>query len=701
MAQCDEARPECLGCTKRGVRCSGYERTISFKDVSDQAAEASRKFEEARWAAIRIGEDLIRNSRKRARASQDPDSAITAASEQSPGDSAIELTTPGVTEDVSGRDRSMALSDLLCHQPPTPQPSSHPRAPSTASWQPTTTAQTYTSSNFQSPVDPGLYRSIPSYNSPALLDYEEQRRRASQASVASFQRDLRLQVPITELPLSPSHIAADANEAALIAHFENELIPKLPVPMTFGPSYMENSCFRNAILALASVSKCSKTISAPPGSEIPIPTTQLRRSAVGREFYGTAVSELYHHLDSSDPTTTKHHAAAALMLAYYEIETGSSFGSLRHARGLDALLSRLDITGPEALLGGSGQQAAVGPLTPPIPQKIFKAWRMLRYDVRFISAPYRHTPLRRDVYDPYAAYDPQLAIRDAYTLTWNLCGRVLQEVSFPLDPEKGSRSKQFAIWVRDVAGRTCDRRNVELGDYHKDDITDEEIIQRCQSLTRALDAWHSTLPESDKPIPKVGEANPFLTGRSFDPILILGFSGGYWKAFEYEMYLSSRMMISYLISVYGSHIPSGPRSSPAETAAWSNMLFGVVCGMQQRQMSFSYVATVNNICLAAMLCEGTTAINAVLDGVIPYVLSKGLPQADLPDWLYLQKGMEICRKERLRGKAIRGAYLTLDEDYEKGHFDPGCSFVAFGDYNGKGFFRGLYSIDGDYVDRLV
>jgi hypothetical protein len=63
--------------------------------------------------------------------------------------------------------------------------------------------------------------------------------------------------------------------------------------------------------------------------------------------------------------------------------------------------------------------------------------------------------------------------------------------------------------------------------------------------------------------------------------------------------------------------------------------------------------------------------------------------------------MEICRKERLRGKAIRGAYLTLDEDYEKGHFDPGCSFVAFGDYNGKGFFRGLYSIDGDYVDRLV
>lgn len=469
--------------------------------------------------------------------------------------------------------------------------------------------------------------------------------------------------------------------------------------MSFGPSYMENSCFRNAILALASVSKCSKTISAPPGSEIPIPTTQLRRSAVGREFYGIAVSELHHHLDSSDPTTTKHHAAAALMLAYYEIETGSSFGSLRHARGLDALLSRLDMTGPEALLAGSGSAGAS--LTPPIPHKIFKAWRMLRYDLRFISSPYRHTPLRRDVYDPYAAYDPQLAIRDAYTLAWNLCGRVLQEGSFPPDPEKGSRSKQFAVWVRDVAGRMCDRRNVDLEDYHKEDITDEDVIQRCQVLSRALDAWHSNLPESDKPIPKVGEANPFLTGRSFDPILIMGFSGGYWRAFEYEMYLSARIMISYLISVYGRHVPSGPRSSPAETAAWSNMLFGVVCGMQQRQMSFSYVATVNNISLGAMLCEGTTAINAVLDGVIPYVLSKGLPQADLPDWLYLQKGMEICRRERLRGKAIRGAYLTLDEDYEKGHFDPSCSFVAFGDHNGKGFFRGLYSIDGDYVDSLV
>jgi hypothetical protein len=525
------------------------------------------------------------------------------------------------------------------------------------------------------------------------LVYENQSRNTPQAGLATHHHDLRLSAPITELIPGATTTVQDAEEAALIAHFETEVIPKFPVPMTFAPSYMENSCFRNAILALASVSRSSTSISAKPGSPIPIPTTQLRRSAVGREHYLAAVSELYRGLDSSDPATTKDHAAAALMLAYYEIETGSCFGSLRHARGLDALLSRLDTSGPEALLGSST-------VATPIPHTIFKAWRMLRYDVRFISAPYRHTPLRTDAYDPFAAYDPQLAIRDAYTLTWNLCGRVLQEASFPPDPEKGSRSKQYAIWVRNAAARMCDGRNVEREDYHTDDISDEEVVRRCEGLTRALDAWHSMLAEGDKPVPQVGTATPFLTGRSFDPILIMGFAGGYWKAFEYEMYLTARLMISYMVSVYGRDIKDGPKSSPAETAAWSTLLLGVACGMQHRPMSFSYVTTGHNVSLAAMLCEGTTMINATLDGVLPYLLSQGLPQADLPDWLYLQKGLEICRKERFRGRAIRGAYLTLDEDYEKGHFDPSCSFVVFGDCGGKGYFRGIYSIDGDYVDCL-
>lgn len=590
----------------------------------------------------------------------------------------------------------MALSDLLCHQPPTPQPSSHSRAPSTASW---VAPPAYTSSNFHSPVDPTLYRNIPPYDSPASVEYEEQRRtpQITQQAITPIyqpQHQLPLIPPLRE-PLLRSATSASEEEAALIAHFEKEVIPRFPVPMNIGPSYMQNSCFRSAVLALASVAKSSSIISAPLGSPIPIPQTQLRRSAVGREYYLAAVSELYRGLESAEPNSIKHHAAAALLLAYYEIETGSCFGSLRHAKGLDAMLSRLDNSGPEALLGTITQ-----PATTPIPHKIFKAWRMLRYDVRFVSAPYRHTPLRIDAYDRFAAYDQQLAIRDVYTLTWNLCGRVLEEASFPPNPEKGSRSKQFAVWVRDVAGRMCDRRNVEKEDYHKDDISDAEVVRRCEALTKSLDTWHDMLAEADKPIPQIGTARPFLTGRSFDPIMILGFAGGYWKAFEYSMYLSARIMISYMISVYGRATPTGPKSSPAETAAWSSLLLGVTCGMQYQPMSFSYVTVGHQISVAAMLCEGTTMLNATLDGVIPYLLSQGLPQADLPDWLYVQKGLEIVRKERLRGKAVRGAYLTLDEDYEKGHFDTSCSFVVFGDSGGNGYFRGIYSIDGDYVDCL-
>jgi hypothetical protein len=388
------------------------------------------------------------------------------------------------------------------------------------------------------------------------------------------------------------------------------------------------------------------------------------------------VSELYRRLTtvvdlSSDAAAREQHAAAALMLAYYEIETGSPFGSLRHARGLDALLSKLEIN-PSPMSGVMG--------------RIWKAWRLLRYDVRYISIPYRASAVQTDAHEGYASLDPQLGIRDVYTLAFQLVGRVCIEAGFEA-AEGWSRSRQAAVWIRDVGGRMADRRNVERGDYHVDELTGEEVLRRCEGFARALDVWHAQLGVEDRPMVKVECGSPFVTGRTaFEPIVVMGFRGGDRKAFEYEMYVTARCLVSYMVSVYG-------RGSAAETAAWAKLLMGIVCGMEHKQMMFSYLSTVSNVFLAAMVCEGMEVLNMVLDGVFPFVLGQGIPQSELADWLYCKRALEVCRRERVRGKTVRYAFLTLDEDYEKGHFDTECSLLAFGDYNGKGHFRDVYSID--------
>jgi hypothetical protein len=228
---------------------------------------------------------------------------------------------------------------------------------------------------------------------------------------------------------------------------------------------------------------------------------------------------------------------------------------------------------------------------------------------------------------------------------------------------------------------------VERGDYHVDELTGEEVLRRCEGFARALDVWHAQLGVEDRPMVKVECGSPFVTGRTaFEPIVVMGFRGGDRKAFEYEMYVTARCLVSYMVSVYG-------RGSAAETAAWAKLLMGIVCGMEHKQMMFSYLSTVSNVFLAAMVCEGMEVLNMVLDGVFPFVLGQGIPQSELADWLYCKRALEVCRRERVRGKTVRYAFLTLDEDYEKGHFDTECSLLAFGDYNGKGHFRDVYSID--------
>ncbi|KAJ9149535.1 C6 zinc finger domain protein [Coniochaeta hoffmannii] len=682
--KCDEGRPECQGCVKRGIKCSGYERTIAFKDVSSLAAESSRKFEAARWAALRAEDERL--GRKRSR--------VGASSTES-GDRVVETLSSDAGSDHDG-DRSSSSST----DPPSFRMSSSPRhsrrAPSSFARQ----ASFFQQSNDQLPqIDPALYQSPPQFYQPpdncdhsTSFDLGDTPESPEATHSSSLTTTTTLEPPLPPLILHMS----PAKESALIAHFESHVLSNLPVPMTFDASYMVNSCFRHAILALSSVNQAYLQTVTPTGPDFLLPTARRSRSPIGREHYLCAVSELYRRLDLSDPVAREQHAAAALMLAYYEIETGSPFASVRHAQGLEALLSKIDLLSPQGCSSSSTTTTTTPASIPSAMPNIFKAWRMLRYDVRYMAAPYRLSSVHTDAHDAYAFLDPQLAIRDVYTHAWNLMGRLELEASFTPSPAKGSRSRQAAVWIRDVAGRVCDTRNVERADYHLDEVSDDEVLARCERFGRALDSWHDKLGVEDRPVLKVGSGKPFVTGESgssFEPIPVFGFGGGDRSAFEYIMYVTARLIVSYLLSVYG---PRG-RARPDETAAWANLLFGVVCGMRHRSMKFSYITPVENIAQAAMLCEGVAPVNALLEGVIPYVLDRGIPVAELAEWLYLKKALEIVRRERTKGKTIRGMLLSLDEDYEKGQFDTRFSFLAFGDYNGRGHFRDIYAMDGGDV----
>lgn len=659
------------------MKCSGYERIIAFKDVSDQAAESSRKFEAARWAALRAEDERARRmGRVRTHGAVQKETTASPAVETLSSDAEDEAEGNGSSSSSFGHPESPFPSTTSSRRSRRhPQSINRPRQ--SLDYLP------LASDSLELPLDP-ILNETPNFDTFPSFDADPEVRNVA----AEGATGLAVVRPDYQEPTTlrgSNAITTHAQEVALIEHFESQVQGRLPVPMKFGSDYMENSCFRQAILALASTNQAYLEVRAHPTQPIPIP--QLRRSAVGREHYLAAVSELYRRLDLSDPVSRKYHAAAALILAYYEIETGSPHGSLQHARGLDALLSRMDIS-PSPLTGSMYMP------------EIFKAWRLLRYDVRHITAPYRESIYQRDIHDNYAALDPQLAIRDAYTMTFQLYNRATMEASFTPSPAKGSASRQAALWIREVGNRMADRRNIEKGDINKDSLTPEEVLRRVEKLTCALDAWHAALSEGDMPVVKLGSASPFVSSgrsRSFEPFPVLGFSAGDRTASEYMMYVTARLIICYLMSVYGGE----QSSSAAETATWATTLMGIVCGMQQKQKSFTYVNTADNVLVAAILCEGTSTINAVLDGVIPYVLNGGIRQVDLAEWLYAKKALEICRRERARGRAIRFGFLTLDENYEMGNFDTACSIIAFGDYNGKGHFRDVIHLNTEPFDSIV
>lgn len=657
--KCDETRPECSACVRRGIKCSGYDRPVAFKDVTALAAESSRKFEAARWSALRH-EDARRKRRMTATdtASSEvvrPDIIIgPALSAQAPSAPVPAPSTNFMsTEAWSGGAFALpwGLFDIPNNAPSQVFPEVAPvlgtvieslSTPLPGRASDDTTSPRQSSPEALTPANWDEF--LVSHDSP--LDTSS----AEESLLGEPTTDLQISLPLEE---------------SLVQHFDTNVIPAIPVALAFSNLFQSSSCFRAAVLALsASHLKLAE--------RLPMDFQSLRRICDDKcvwVYYDTAVKDLQLQIQRSNKSSEEL-AGAALLLAYHELEAGTAFGLRNHASGLDAIASKMDFAASSM-------------------PNLFKAWRMLRYDIRYTYTPTRKSSNPVDNYDSASFLDPQLAIRDVMSRLFSLYSRNAMEASFVNDNtiEGSSASERAARWLCSVLNRKSDHRNFQRGDFYKEDLTSEKVLEQCDTFSKHLDSWHKGLRDCDLPIVRVGADGDTITGPTFEPVITYRFTDN-TKAMDYLLYLISRMSISNLRSVYD------PSVSAAATEAWGKVALGIICGMNVLQKQQFTVLRIDVLVRwVALLVESTNFARTILDYLIPKVLSNGLTAPEMVSWVYTKARMEYWLREKLRGRAMRFFMTGVEEDS-----DPWCiltphTMAGFGDYNGKGSFRETFVID--------
>ncbi|OLN97982.1 hypothetical protein CCHL11_02509 [Colletotrichum chlorophyti] len=678
--KCDETRPECLACVRRGIRCSGYNRQVTFRDVTSQAAESSKRFEEARWAELRLEDE--RRKRRRTEPPSDDSSPPN-----HPSDDPTE--TPAHTETLARNPPApaplppwhalsndgwlaspftlpWALLDTSGAGVPFQgiRPDSTAAATEAGSPAPTISLAIPSSAQLTESGNPGsqeIASLVMQPHSPALSTTPWDEFLVNEGSPDSSSSGSS----ILGEPDSDCRISLSLEEA-LIQHFDKNVAPSIPVNIAFPDLFRQSNFFRAAVLALAASSlQFARPLSLDRNSLCRVYSDKSIWT-----FYDTAVKGLQAQLQNAKRHNSEELAGAALLLAYHELDVGTALGILNHASGLDAIASKLDFAASS------------------LPE-LFKAWRMLRYDVRFMRTPTRPSRYVADGYDVPCFLDPQLAIRDILSRVHGLHSRYAMEASFwhEISPGGPSASEKAAAWLCSVLGRVCDHRNFQRRDFYKDTLTPQAILEQCEIMSRRLDTWHKGLCEHDLPIASLGTEQDMISGQSFETVITYRFSDDR-KALDYVMYLVSRMTCNYLRSVFD------PSASASATEAWAKVVLGIVCGMDmQRRIQFTVLRIDLLLTIAATLCESTNFATTVLDYLIPKVTASGIAGVDGLSWLWLKSAMELLLKEKRKGRAVRFFMDSMEEDSQPWQWISKHQIAVFGDYNGKGYFRDSYSVD--------
>ncbi|KAK2053966.1 hypothetical protein LY76DRAFT_597378 [Colletotrichum caudatum] len=681
--KCDETRPECVACVRRGIQCSGYQRSVTFKDVTSLAAESSKRFEDARWAALRLQDD--RRKRRCSERVQETSSTFLDVSGRVtnlPQDSNITSTGQALAppppwnpintennfndsfflpwalldtsngpaaDDLFQEDRfhneAVALENISPETDHSPTPSSPSNVLVSVSkgWE----------------VDAPQTVDVPS-PTLALTLWDE---------LINSDNSLSESTTFTSSPLGSA--AADCQlsipfEEVLVRHFDRNVIPSIPVVLDFPILFRQSSCFRSAVLALAASNlKLAKPLR---------PDIESLREACDdkgkRTYYDAAVKSLKAHLPYAETHHGEELAGTALLLAYHELEDGTMVDMLDHATGLDNIAATLDFS------------ASVVP-------GLFKAWRMLRYDLRFTKTPTRRTLNPVDGFDPSCLLDPQLTIRDILSKVWGLHARLAMEASFAHDStvQGASASEKVASWLVSVLGRKCDSRNFRLRDFHRDTLTSESILQQCHILTHRLDTWHKALSAHDMPVANLGSDSDIISGPTFETFVKYRFADEP-KALDYLIYLVCRMGCNYLRSMFDPSVTS------SSADALSKVILGIACALNLHQrQQFTVVRIAMLLGMAACMSEGTNFVTTILDFVIPKVMEPGLTGLDIVTWVYLKASLELGLRERRKGRVIRMVIDGSDEDWEMWRMVDRHPVAVFGDYCGKGHFRDCYFVE--------
>lgn len=711
--QCDETRPECQACSRRGVRCSGYRSSLLFKDVSKITADASKRFESARWASIRR-EDAQRRGSKAdeilPRSAQETISNPT-ISQQLPLHSPIsnesteriipesgdpfqsnmlrtchipvltrfpadDISTPGSTSSLVQYHESTTLSDVVFE--------STEYLLEGCSQASTTDTQR---SNFRPSMsensDNGENDILAASNGHPHLGNTGTEDRDNSDETAHSDRSMSFEVPgdmpqtVSSIPslataeTLPMHapvsecILSSSVESILSSHFTEHVVAKTPVPAAFENLNLDNKCFKYAMLALSAV----ELMLSKAGDIHELPSTQQPAKQTARELYSMAMQEMTHELELHGNIATRHLAGAALLLAYYEIACGCHIGIRNHTDGLNALLSKSD------------SWISFDP-------QFIKAWRMLLYDLRFQTLPTRRNAFDVDLQDGFSMLDRRLAIRNILSHLWLLHGRYVMETAFKTENGNSdlSASEQASAWLLSVLGRQCDYRHYHAKNFFANDLSKDEILKQCTRFERLLDEWHSSLAALDLPQVELGSAKSFWHGSSFDTIIPFNFRNND-VGFDFALYLISRLICGSLKASF-DHSAFAPISE-----TWGKSIVSTFCGLSWHRDRFTLLGPPSALLMTALLSEGSNVIKSILYGLIPRVEEADVSVSEAIPWRLLKKLLKFQLKEKSRGRNIRFAIAGVEDSADKWQIAGEFSVAVFGDDCGKRYFRDTHYID--------
>ncbi|OBR02793.1 C6 zinc finger domain protein [Colletotrichum higginsianum IMI 349063] len=523
-----------------------------------------------------------------------------------------------------------------------------------------------------------------------MLDFPDPSSRAQTPPLGGGEEDT------TTLSTVVRQRGAGMTEDSLLGTFERDVAPRIALQLLpFTDLFRASTGLRAAALALTtSYLRLCRTSDPEPTSTGTRPGPAA--TGVHCHYYYFAVADLAHQVEMCPGPDAAADAlvCAAILLVYRDIAVGSHRDVCGHLRQLEAL------------------SAAVDDLASRCHPALLRAWRLFSFDMRLCSLVTRKSvagppPPPPPPQQMCAPWDSRLTIRDIFSSLWRLHGRAVIEASFsepggggggggggPAAARRQSASRRAVQWLCSVFGRRCDLRQWEQRDYHDETLSDDAIATQCRVFESRLDAWHRATARNDLPVPCLGAGAEGVVawgGGGFGAVVPYDIPDR-GAAIDYSLYLISRMTCLHLQSRYQA------RRDPKHASALdSDVLARVALGILLKAGPAWPTAALGEpnvltlLYMTALVSEGAAVATAVLEGVLPRFGRDGgdMPAVERDEMLYMERLMEVVVRERHRGRSVRFAIDSYDEDHRR---DATCSarqrrIAVFGDFGGRGHFR--------------